>query len=91
MRTTRAKFIEAKCTPLLQQSKKGVYITFVKKTTGSVRYMLCTLNESLIPLWAVPKGEGNGSPAGLIKVFDLQKMAWRSFYWNSVDYFTAKK
>jgi hypothetical protein len=91
MQQSRAQFMEQRVKPLLNASPKGVYVTFVKKTTKGTRYMLCTLNDSLIPLYATPKGTGSGGPPDIVRVFDLQYNGWRSFSWGSIQHFKEKK
>lgn len=54
-------------------------ITFTKKN-GEKRIMVCTLNEEYLP-----EISGNSREVpGLITVFDLENMGWRSFYEDSV-------
>jgi hypothetical protein len=65
------------------------------KVDGTVRKMLCTLAETLIPEEARPKvsveenvieTEDNPAPPAptACKVYDLEKQAWRSFRWDSI-------
>ena len=68
--------------------ERQVNITFVKKN-GEPRDILCTLNEELMKKNATPdcyevKGVGKKPSDTSQPVFDLEKLAWRSFRWDSV-------
>ena len=91
MKQSRADFMQQRVYPLLTTAPKGVYVTFTKKTTNGTRYMLCTLNDLLIPLYAKPKGTGAGGPPDIVRVFDLQYNGWRSFSWGAIQHFKEKK
>jgi hypothetical protein len=58
-------------------------ITFMKKD-GTERKMLCTLLENKIPSEKMPKNTGKTQSEDAIAVFDLEKLNWRSFRWDSV-------
>lgn len=66
---------------------KGNYVTFTK-VDGTERKMLCTLNKELIPGNSIPESgiSKETSPAleSTVRVYDLEKEAWRSFRWDSV-------
>lgn len=70
----------------------GVFVEFTK-VDGTVRKMLCTLAENLIPEDARPKlvedtvikQEDASAPAPTTcRVYDLEKQAWRSFRLDSI-------
>jgi hypothetical protein len=63
-------------------------IVFTKKD-GEKREMRCTLNEELMKKNATPdlyevKGAGRKSSEDVQVVFDLDKLAWRSFRFDSI-------
>lgn len=69
--------------------EREVKITFTKKD-GEKREMRCTLNEELMRKNATPdlyevKGAGRKSSDDAQPVFDLDKLAWRSFRFDSVE------
>lgn len=68
--------------------EREVKITFIKKD-GEKREMRCTLNEELMRKNATPdlyevKGVGRKSSDDAQAVFDLDKLSWRSFRFDSV-------
>lgn len=70
----------------LQSNEVGV--TFTKRD-GSERRMQCTLSAARIPREQLPQGTGDTSftetvSREAIKVFDLEKQAWRSFRYDSL-------
>jgi hypothetical protein len=58
-------------------------ISFIKKD-GTKRKMKCTLNEGMIPSDQMPKGSGKATSDEALAVFDLEKLEWRSFRYDSV-------
>lgn len=58
-----------------------VRFVFTKKD-GSERVARGTLNLNIVPSESHPKGEGRPSPEDMVKYFDLDKQAWRSFRWS---------
>ncbi len=57
------------------------------KLDGTERKMKCTKNFSLIPVEHQPMPLEFHEPVvstDICKVFDLENMGWRSFYWKSV-------
>lgn len=65
-----------------------VSVTFTKRD-GTQRAMLCTLSTSRIPGEHVPQGTGDTSSTETVskealRVFDLEKNAWRSFRYDSI-------
>lgn len=65
-----------------------VSVTFTKRD-GTERAMLCTLSTSRIPGEHVPQGTGDTSSTETVskealRVFDLEKTAWRSFRFDSI-------
>jgi len=64
--------------------RQGVLtVTFTKKD-GSLREMICTLEEDFIPEDAKPTGAGKAKNDDVIAVYDLEEGDWRSFRWDSV-------
>lgn len=64
-------------------------VTFTK-ADGSERVMRCTLNESMIPSNATPKGASERKKNDEVRpVYDLDAAGWRSFRWDSVTEVTA--
>ena len=63
-------------------------VNFTKKD-GTERTMLCTLNMDLIPSEHHPKSDGNKTAQTneSVRVYDLEKEAWRSFILDSVNVF----
>jgi len=69
-------------------NENEVGITFTKRD-GSERRMLCTLSTSRIPGEHIPQGKGDTSTAKTfseeaLRVFDTEKVAWRSFRFDSI-------
>ena len=69
-------------------NENEVGITFTKRD-GSERRMLCTLSTSRIPGEHVPQGTGDTRTAKTfseeaLRVFDTEKVAWRSFRFDSI-------
>ena len=61
-------------------------IMFTKKD-GTERIMKCTLQSNLIPEEHTPKGTGTAKEnLDIINVFDLDKIGWRSFLVDNVQY-----
>ena len=61
-------------------------ISFTKKD-GTERIMKCTLQSDLIPEEHTPKGTGTTKEnLDIINVFDLDKIGWRSFLVDNVQY-----
>lgn len=80
--------------------KQPITVTFVK-ADGSLRDMLCTLNQDLIPNESLPKGaqsiDGLDSQEPVtppmepetMRVFDVEKQQWRSFRFDRVKKITV--
>jgi hypothetical protein len=78
---------------MLHANTESVNIKFTKKD-GSERAMVCTLDEARIPSDKRPKqldpefADFEKTPAKssdeALRVFDLEKQAWRSFRWDSI-------
>lgn len=71
-----------------QLNKNEVSVTFTKRD-GSERRMQCTLSASRIPREQLPQGEGDTSSTKTfseeaLRVFDTEKIAWRSFRYDSI-------
>ena len=78
---TKAELIE------ILKYNSSVEVKFTKKSDGSTRVMLCTLNKEVLAqagkLKEAPITE-RYHPEPLVYVFDLEAEAWRSFDINSV-------
>ena len=66
-----------------------VTIVFTKKSTGEQRTIKCTTNLEKIDKQFHPKGTTKNITSATIRVFDLDKISWRSFYPDSVISITA--
>ena len=68
-----------------------VTVEFTKVSDGSVRTMVCTKNFELIPSSDYPKQEALPTIKNdeIIKVYDMEAKAWRSFRKDSVINFTV--
>lgn len=64
-------------------SENQTTVVFTKKD-GSRREMNCTRSPSLIPSEFHPKNTESEEIGDNIRVFDLDKSAWRSFNYNSL-------
>jgi hypothetical protein len=74
----------------LQQGKCEV---FFKKKNGEVRHMMCTLNPDMTP--DIQEERVKSAPEKtiseeVIAVWDLEKIAWRSFRTDSVLVFNER-
>lgn len=71
---------------LLEHLSKGdAEIEFIKGD-GSVRKMRCTKNMNVIPESSHPKGDSKKKTSEeSCVVYDLEKDAWRSFRWDSLQ------
>ena len=68
---------------LKQALQKGaVNVTFVKKD-GTERKMECTLKQDLLPQEEIKEQTREPNP-NVLKVWDLEKSAWRSFRYDSI-------
>ena len=81
-----AESFKTKLKESLQSNEVGV--TFTKRD-GSERRMQCTLSAARIPSEQLPQGTGDTSSSETvskeaIRVFDLEKQAWRSFRYDSI-------
>ena len=69
------------------KSNSSVEVKFTKKSDGTTRVMLCTLNRDVLAqagkLKEAPITE-RAHPENLVYAFDLESEAWRSFDINSV-------
>lgn len=69
------------------RGKPAPYITFTK-ADGSERIMWCTLNDGYIPDADKPKNEKQiKENLDVIRAYDLEKEAWRSFRIDSVTHY----
>lgn len=62
--------------------KGAVNVTFVKKD-GTERKMECTLKQDLLPQEEIKEQTREPNP-NVLKVWDLEKNAWRSFRYDSI-------
>lgn len=68
-----------------QLGHSKVKIEFIK-VDGTYRVMICTKNPDLIPADHMPTRSSVSTPENttIFKVFDLEKMAWRTIRKNSL-------
>ena len=66
----------------MSQLQQGRTEIFFRKSDGSIRHMICTLNPKLAPKILLAKGESQNQE--VVAVWDLEKQGWRSFKTNSV-------
>lgn len=72
---------------VINENLSGVCtVYFTKKTTGTVRRLQCTLNETLIPNSqnSIRSNFFSAGRGDLVGVWDINIQAWRSFYMSSV-------
>ena len=75
---------------MLNKLFEGACTVVFTKTNGDERTMNCTLNMDMIPADNHPKTDGNmvkEANMSVIKAFDLDISAWRSFRVDSVKAF----
>jgi len=65
-------------------------VTFIK-VDGSTRDMVCTLNPNDIPDEHKPKSQSHTNNMDVIRVYDLESKAWRSFRYDSVKCVRVRK
>ena len=82
---------------ITQQLQQSVCEVFFKKRNNAIRQMICTLDPKQLPLTEMAQSLAvapNQSPTpaqeNVIAVWDLEKMAWRSFRLNSIIFFRQK-
>lgn len=68
---------------------KPCFVIFTK-VSGDKREMVCTLNEALIPEKAKPTHSITIHDEDVVRVYDLEKEAWRSFHYSSVEKFSTR-
>lgn len=69
---------------LTQLSTTKVKVEFIKKD-GTLRIMICTKNPLIIPESNMPIGTKTVKEnPDIIRVFDLEKSAWRSINKNTI-------
>jgi hypothetical protein len=70
---------------LLEALVTGPVMVKFRKKDGTIRDMHCTLNPTYIDEGNTPKSDAKPSwPEYIIRVFDIEKMAWRSFDLDTV-------
>lgn len=68
--------------------KYYVKFGFSKVTAdGEYRPAMGSRNLNILPKSAVPNGHGAPEIPGLVRYYDLDKKAWRSFYIREVKFF----
>jgi hypothetical protein len=72
---------------ILEKLRLGNCTAIFLKADGTQRTMLCTLQESQIPESARPKGEVKKKSDDALAVWDIEKQAWRSFRYDSLEQF----
>ena len=74
---------------------KNIVIVGFTKTNGEARQMRCTLRSDMIPAAPVAEGFDNGTKSkkenpDVQAVWDLDKGAWRSFRFDSLNSVTIE-
>jgi len=75
---------------IIAKLKREICEIFFTKKDGSIRHMICTLKKDIIPTREMIRVEKASLPQttpakqNVIPVWDVEKMAWRSFRVNSV-------
>lgn len=69
--------------------EKVCHVIFTK-ADGTERDMLCTLNMDIIPKSAHPKNVIETHDNDIIRVYDTEKEAWRSFHVRKVIEFSTR-
>lgn len=71
---------------LIEMLRNFNMIVKFQKKDGSERTMICTLADDIIPEEDTPKGTTHESlkESDQIRVYDLEKKAWRSFNYSTV-------
>ena len=69
---------------LVHNLKNGNLLITFKKVDGTMRKMLCTLQESVLPKRSDPYIVSNRPEGTQVHVWDLEKNAWRSFLLESI-------
>lgn len=88
METSEIKYTKDFLLELLHNDE--ITVEFTKKD-GTVRKMLCTLQQDKLPKVEIKEGEEKRKKTpnpDIISVWDLEKKAWRSFRVDSVKAFT---
>ena len=70
---------------LKAQLREGTVSVTFKKVNGDVRVMKCTLNKSVIPETATPKGKITPvEDSKSVRVYDIEAGGWRSFLFDNL-------
>jgi WYL_2, Sm-like SH3 beta-barrel fold len=76
---------------LINKLKHGVYFVTFTKSNGEVTTMECTLNGNLIPTPPENSLRYMAPTPGTIRVYSLDRGAWRSFVISRVSNFVRKQ
>ena len=76
---------------MVSQLQENVCSVMFEKKNNSIRQMHCTLNPEFAPWILKTKGKGAPRHEGVIAVWDIEEMGWRSFRVNSVLQFDILK
>jgi len=74
---------------VMEKLQQGRTEIFFRKSNGSIRHMICTLNPTIAPKILLAKGESQNQE--VIAVWDLEKGDWRSFRANSILFFSDEE
>lgn len=69
---------------LIQDLKRGPVNIRFRKVDGSVRIMVATLNEDVVPSVHVPGATTKKPNPDVLAVWDVENGGWRSFRWDSL-------
>ena len=81
---------------MISELQTSVCEVFFKKRDGAIREMICTLDANRAPALQIGRMTEASNTASqkvsptVIPVWDIEKMAWRSFRVDSVIYFNAQ-
>ena len=81
---------------MVSQLQTSVCEVFFKKRNGAIREMVCTLDSNRAPALQIGRMSQASNSANqtisptVMPVWDIEKMAWRSFRVDSVIYFNAQ-
>ena len=74
---------------LIEHLKKDSVEVSFTKVDGAPRVMNCTLDPGIIPVVNITSESNRKENPDILVVWDLDKSAWRSFRFDSVNKFVA--
>ena len=76
---------------MISSLQENVCSVIFEKKNNQIRQMHCTLNTEFAPWILATKGKGAARHEGVIAVWDIEEMGWRSFRVNSFLQFDILK